>query len=49
MTDIDLNFWGLVVVPIGVAICFFPPLWVWICEEIKAGQTEKQEAQRRRK
>jgi hypothetical protein len=44
MTDINLNYWGLAVVPVGVAICTFPLLWLWICEEIKAGRQEKQKA-----
>jgi hypothetical protein len=37
MTDIDLNYWGLVVVPIGLAICFFPALGIWLVQEMKAG------------
>jgi len=44
MTDINLNYWGLAVVPVGVAICFFPALLIWIWEEFKAGRAEKQNA-----
>jgi len=46
MTDIDLNLWGELVVPLGVAICFFPALWIWICQEIKAGPAEEKERER---
>jgi hypothetical protein len=44
MMDIDLNFWGLAVVPVGVSICFFPALFIWICQELKAGRAEKESA-----
>lgn len=36
MQDIDLATWGLIVVPIGVAICFGPALLVWVVQELKA-------------
>jgi hypothetical protein len=36
MEDIDLAKWGLIVVPIGVAICFGPALLVWFFAELKA-------------
>jgi hypothetical protein len=39
---IDLAWWGEIVVPIGVAICFGPALVVWVVEEIRAGSDEKQ-------
>jgi hypothetical protein len=25
----DMNYWGIVVVPIGVAICFGPAMLIW--------------------
>ncbi len=25
----DMNYWGIMVVPIGVAICFGPAMIVW--------------------
>jgi len=43
MTDTDLAMWGLIVVPIGVAICFGPALLVWFREEIRAGAEEKKQ------
>ena len=36
MTNIDLNYWGLLVVPVGVSICFFPALLIWIWREVRA-------------
>jgi hypothetical protein len=42
MHDIDLATWGLIVVPVGVAICFGPALLVWVREELRAGREEKQ-------
>lgn len=33
----DINFWGLIVVPVGLTICFFPVLIEWLfgrCEGI---------------
>jgi hypothetical protein len=35
MNDIDLNTWGIIVVPIGVAICFGIALLVWLREELR--------------
>jgi hypothetical protein len=43
MTDSDLNFWGLLAMPTGVAICFGIALLVWLRDEIRAGSEEKQE------
>jgi hypothetical protein len=36
MTDTDLNFWGMIAVPVGVAICFGIALAVWLIDEIRA-------------
>jgi hypothetical protein len=37
MTDSDLNFWGWLAVPVGLAICFGVGLLVWLREEWRAG------------
>jgi hypothetical protein len=42
MMDIDLATWGMIVVPLGVAICFGPALLVWVRDELRAGAAEKQ-------
>jgi hypothetical protein len=44
MTDTDLNLWGLIAVPVGLAICFGVPLLVWLRDEIRAGAEEKKNA-----
>jgi hypothetical protein len=44
MTDTDLNFWGLIAVPVGVSICFGVALLVWLRDEIRAGSEEKKNA-----
>ena len=41
MTDLDLATWGLIVVPIGVAICFGPALLVWFFQELRAEPEDK--------
>jgi hypothetical protein len=48
MTDMDLATWGLIVVPIGVAICFGPALLVWLREEFSADAAEKDKPSTRR-
>jgi hypothetical protein len=35
MTDTDLNFWGLIAVPVGVAICFGIALLFWLRDEVR--------------
>lgn len=47
MHDTDLVLWGLIVVPIGVVVCFGPALLVWIREEIAAGSEEKNQQNRK--
>jgi hypothetical protein len=37
MTDSNLNFWGLIAVPVGVSICFGCGLLVWLLDEFRAG------------
>jgi len=40
----DMNYWGLVVVPIGVAICFGPALIAWVkAEWFTDTQSEKKD------
>jgi hypothetical protein len=45
MTDTNLAYWGMAVVPIGVAICFGPALLVWLRDEFRAGADEKKREQ----
>jgi hypothetical protein len=37
MTDTNLNYWGELVVPVGVSICFGLALLVWLREELRPG------------
>jgi hypothetical protein len=46
MDDSNLNFWGMIVVPVGVAICFGLALLVWLREEWRARSEEKQKNSR---
>jgi hypothetical protein len=41
MTETNLATWGIIVVPLGVAICFGPALLVWLRDELRAGAEEK--------
>jgi len=41
MHDTNLALWGLWVVPLGLAICFSPALFVWLKEELKADDENK--------
>ena len=38
MTDTDLNFWGMIAVPVGVSICFGLALLSWVRDEWRAGK-----------
>jgi hypothetical protein len=42
MTDTNLALWGMIVVPVGVALCFGPALLVWLRDEFRASAAEKQ-------
>ena len=42
MEDTNLNLWGLIVVPVGLAICFGLALLVWLRDEVNADPEEKQ-------
>ena len=37
MTDSNLNYWGLIGVPVGLVICFGVALLVWLRDELRAG------------
>ena len=43
----DLSIWGVIAMPIGVAICFGPALAVWLKEEMRGGDGEKKEDHRK--
>lgn len=43
MTDTDLALWGMIVVPIGVVVCFGVALVLWVKEEMVAGPAEEEE------
>jgi hypothetical protein len=36
MTDQNLNYWGELVVPVGLLICFGLALLVWLKDELQA-------------
>lgn len=42
--DFDMNWWGLLVVPLGVAICFGPVIVAWAM----AGRSEAREDRKNR-
>jgi|GEM_PF-1654607 len=42
MTNSDLNFWGELVVPVGVSICFGFALLMWFFQELKEGKAERE-------
>ena len=46
MEDTNLNFWGELVVPVGLVICFGVALCVWLVEELRAGSEEKKKNSR---
>jgi hypothetical protein len=46
MTDNNLNFWGWLVVPVGVTICFGMGLLVWLRDELRADSGDEQEKPR---
>ncbi len=45
MTNTNLAYWGMVVVPIGLVICFGPALLVWLREELRASAEEKKKTE----
>jgi len=36
----DLSIWGVIAVPVGVAICFGPALVTWLKAEIKTSEKD---------
>jgi hypothetical protein len=53
---LDANIWGLISVPIGLSICFWPALITWVvlelrspAEETKNGATPRRKAAPRKK
>jgi hypothetical protein len=42
MTNSDLNFWGELVVPVGVSICFGIALVIWFFQELREGKVERE-------
>jgi hypothetical protein len=37
----DLSIWGVLAMPLGVALCFGPALLVWLKEELGAPEKPK--------
>ena len=37
----DLSIWGVLAMPVGVAICFGPALVVWLKDELKSEEEDK--------
>ena len=37
----DLSIWGVLAMPVGVAICFGPALVVWLKDELKSEEEHK--------
>jgi hypothetical protein len=46
MEDTNFNFWGLIVVPVGLSICFGYALCVWLLQELRAEPEDKQDKPR---
>jgi hypothetical protein len=42
MEDTNYNFWGLIVVPVGLLICFGLALLVWLRAELTAEPEDKE-------
>jgi hypothetical protein len=42
MTDSNLNFWGLIAVPVGLLICFGVGLLVWLRDELRAAPEDEE-------
>jgi hypothetical protein len=39
----DLSIWGVIAMPVGVAICFGPAVAVWLKEELREQPKDKNE------
>ncbi|HMJ91745.1 MAG TPA: hypothetical protein VK530_18120 [Candidatus Acidoferrum sp.] len=42
----DMNYWGIVVVPIGVVICFGPAMLIWWLVDSRRQQPQPVKARR---
>jgi hypothetical protein len=45
--DFDMNWWGVLAMPIGVALCFGPVLIAWALAERRAEAPEDNRKNRR--
>jgi len=36
MLELNVNYWGLICVPLGILICFGPVLFAWLSGSSKA-------------
>jgi hypothetical protein len=43
----DANIWGLLAVPVGVAICFGPALVAWVLLELNSSSETSQKPRRK--
>ena len=39
----DLSIWGIIAMPVGVAICFGPALVVWLKDELRGQPDENKQ------
>jgi len=42
----DLSIWGVIALPVGVAICFGPALFMWLKAELGTEPEDKDEGRR---
>ena len=42
----DLSIWGVIAMPVGVAICFGPALFMWLKAELGTQRADKDEDRR---
>ena len=47
MDSLDMNWWGLFVVPVGLIICFGPVLLAWALAEARGSSTTPPDKQKR--
>ena len=41
LLNADLSIWGVIAMPLGVALCFGPALLVWLKEELGTSEKHK--------
>ncbi len=44
--DFDMNWWGVLAMPVGVVICFGPVIVAWILAEKKSEAAPKRQDRR---